>query len=422
MITSRHPEDENDFDQPLRVHPEEQKLSNPHTLELTAACISGDINEVTLSLRLSLELDLKAVLVVFAPLGKGSSFAGNKVSLPSEPDREVSVQDEADDKVSELPATTGDTDELVGPPPNYNHKRRGSVSAEATPLGGVPAAKKVVRKSLDAGNHIRNAIRHCFLFTELEEEQKTDVVNAMFRKDVTAGETIIREGEEGDNFYVIQEGHFRASKRAGATENVLFQYDGKGAFGELALMYNCPRAATVEAVTDGVLWAMDRTTFRNLVVVSFMEKRQRYERVLADMPIFRGLTPENRSVIADCLALEVYQDGDRILMEGEPLQTTSKFYLVECGTIECFKTFEGERKLVKTIADGGFFGEVAMVQHETCRAADCVAKGYVKVLTMGRDAFERLMGPAETILADQIADYAQFNAEAAGSHQQAIAV
>jgi len=54
-----------------------------------------------------------------------------------------------------------------------------------------------------------------------------------------------REGEEGDNFYVIESGQFKATKVDGDKEKLLFTYHGEGAFGELALMYNCPRAATV---------------------------------------------------------------------------------------------------------------------------------------------------------------------------------
>lgn len=39
-------------------------------------------------------------------------------------------------------------------------------------------------------------------------------------------------------------------------------YDNRGSFGELALLYNMPRAATIKAATEGSLWAMDRLTFR----------------------------------------------------------------------------------------------------------------------------------------------------------------
>ena len=43
-------------------------------------------------------------------------------------------------------------------------------------------------------------------------------------------------------------------------------YKDKGSFGELALMYDSPRAATVIATSDGLLWQMDRLTFRTVIL------------------------------------------------------------------------------------------------------------------------------------------------------------
>ena len=77
---------------------------------------------------------------------------------------------------------------------------------------------------------------------------------------------------------------------------------------------------------------------------------------------------------------------------------------------------------MKTIEAGGFFGEVALVEHVNVRAADCTAKDKVKLLSMGRDAFERLMGPAEMLLSVQVADYQKFNAEASSCQQAAAEV
>ena len=54
-----------------------------------------------------------------------------------------------------------------------------------------------------------------------------------------------RQGEAGDHFYVSQSGQFKATKHDGSADKLLFTYHDEGAFGELALMYNCPRAATV---------------------------------------------------------------------------------------------------------------------------------------------------------------------------------
>ena len=83
---------------------------------------------------------------------------------------------------------------------------------------------------------------------------------------------------------------------------------------------------------------------------------------------------------------------------------------------------QGARQHVKKIEAGGFFGEVALVEQVDGRAADCIAQGKVKLLSMGRDAFERLMGPAETALAGQVSEYQKYNAAAANSHAAAAEI
>ena len=63
----------------------------------------------------------------------------------------------------------------------------------------------------------------------------------------------------------------------------------------------------LQAESNGIVWCMDRVTFRSIIVVSTMEKRQRYEQSLASMPLFAALSPDHRAVIADCLCLETFQ-------------------------------------------------------------------------------------------------------------------
>ena len=64
-------------------------------------------------------------------------------------------------------------------------------------------------------------------------------------------------------------------------------------------------ALTTQAATAGVLWALDRGTFRAIVVAATMHKRVQHEAVLDKMAVFASLTPENRAAIADCLTPQV---------------------------------------------------------------------------------------------------------------------
>lgn len=65
----------------------------------------------------------------------------------------------------------------------------------------------------------------------------------------------------------------------------------------------------LQALTEGVVWAMNRTTFRSIVLAGRVQRRARYEKVLGDMEIFRSLSAANRSSIADCLVSETYEVG-----------------------------------------------------------------------------------------------------------------
>ena len=64
---------------------------------------------------------------------------------------------------------------------------------------------------------------------------------------------------------------------------------------------------SMQAESVGVVWCMERSTFRSIIVVSSMQKRQRYEECLVGMPLFASLTPDQRAAIADCLSLDTFQ-------------------------------------------------------------------------------------------------------------------
>jgi len=90
---------------------------------------------------------------------------------------------------------------------------------------------------------------------------------------------VITQGDKGDYFYVIETGTFEVWKSADYTSvaKKVLTYEGKGSFGELALLYNAPRAATVRAASDGLLWAVDGETFRYIMISSRAKKRARFD-------------------------------------------------------------------------------------------------------------------------------------------------
>lgn len=176
-------------------------------------------------------------------------------------------------------------------------------------------------------------------------------------------------------------GEFKANIQAG------------GSFGELALMYNAPRAATVISAEAGcTLWALDRTTFRRILMESTFARRRMYESFLEEVPLLKSLTPYERSKIADALETQKFPPGELIITEGD---VGDSFYLLESGEADAYKG-SPENK-VRHYTKGDFFGELALL-NDAPRAASIVASSDVKVASLGKDAFQRLLGPVEGIM------------------------
>ena len=94
-----------------------------------------------------------------------------------------------------------------------------------------------------------------------------------------------------DNVGLVFSGRFSASvsTEPGGEPKHVHTYDGSGSFGELALLYNMPRAATIQAATEGSLWGMDRQTFRRILLKSAFKKRKMYESLLESVPMLKAL-------------------------------------------------------------------------------------------------------------------------------------
>jgi CRP-like cAMP-binding protein len=108
----------------------------------------------------------------------------------------------------------------------------------------------------------RTALLACPLFDGLPREALDEIATGASLRTVRAGDTIIREGEEGECLFVIAEGRARTEKRtpSGDAWTVRF-YEKGGVFGELSLLDRVRRSATVVAESDGTLLVIERERF-----------------------------------------------------------------------------------------------------------------------------------------------------------------
>lgn len=153
----------------------------------------------------------------------------------------------------------------------------------------------------------------------LDEQDMSVVISALDERKVAAGENVIVEGESGFELYVVEEGILECYKLfPGQTEpKFLKTYEPGDAFGELALLYNAPRAATIKAKTDASLWVLDRNTFNYIVKDAAQRKRDKYEDFLKSVTILQSMDHYERCKICDAIKEERFEDGQFVIKEGE---------------------------------------------------------------------------------------------------------
>jgi cAMP-dependent protein kinase regulator len=296
-------------------------------------------------------------------------------------------------------------------PSNYNLHRRTSVSAESlTPTSASqdswsPPFHQKPREQLE---RLHKAVSTNFLFAHLAEEQSSQVLGALQERTIPkAGIKVITQGDVGDYFYVVESGscdvHVNPSGKLepgpDGMGNKVTTVGPGGSFGELALMYNAPRAATVVSAEPCTLWALDRVTFRRILMDAAFARRRMYENFLSEVPLLQTLLPYERSKIADALETVKYKRGDVVIQEGEPGEN---FFILEDGIAEVYR--DDTEGCVKTYGKGDYFGELALL-NDAPRAASVIAKTDIKVARLGKDGFARLLGSLEGIMRRN--DYSQ---------------
>lgn len=250
------------------------------------------------------------------------------------------------------------------PPPAGDKARRGSVSSEShnkdakVDLSKVP----VVPKSDEQKAVIHGIIAENILFKSLDKKAKETIVNAMSEKTVKSGEFVITQGEAGDFYYIVDSGTFECFVKMEGFEapgKLVMTYSHGQAFGELALMYNAPRAATVKCKDDAVLWAVDRETFRMLIMSMMIEKRKRLEASLKEVQLLKPLGATEIGGLADMCEDVYFKTGDLIIKEGA---TGASFYILLEGSAIAFqKDSSGAKVTVMDYKLGDYFGELAIL-------------------------------------------------------------
>lgn len=331
-----------------------------------------------------LKADLNRAQAVMAEIGASTATK----------DEEEEEEEDDDDDCDEIPESFRQSEA-------QGARARTSVSAEAYGQWNQKKAftPPVYPKSDDQLARLGATLSKSFMFASLEKAEMDILLQAMKECTFTAGTQVITEGENGDYLFVIEKGALDCTKNIDGEDKVVKTVNEGDVFGELALLYNCARAANVVAKDACVCWQLDRDTFNNIVKDAAVKRREKYDSFLKSVTLIQSMNAYERSQIADALKPELFTKGQNVIAEGEP---GDKFYLVEEGMLYAQKT--GGIKVMEYSA-GDYFGELALLNNQPRAATVTVSSDSAKVLSLSRLQFQKMLGPLQELLSRQVSSY-----------------
>ncbi len=276
---------------------------------------------------------------------------------------------------------------------NFKIKRaRNNVFNATIDFSQAPKIKEFA-KSETQREQLRDCLKDNFLFAGISEMDLDLLVKAAQVVPITKGQEVIKQGDAGDYFYIVESGMYQVVVD-GKTEPVSL---GPGkAFGELALMYNTPRAASVQALTNGAVFQLDRDTFRYTIANSVESKHKEAVSILKTVSILRGLEESQFDEIADAVEMRTFKEGTIIFHKG---QTGKIFYMIKDGKVKI--TDLGSMTPDVKLKAGDHFGERALLTGEP-RVGTAVAETTCHVMMIDRELFAQKLGSIQHLMAKNL--------------------
>lgn len=251
--------------------------------------------------------------------------------------------------------------------------------------------------SEDVVNFLIEALKKNFIFCNYDVSEFVDIVHAFVPTIVIANTFLFRQGDVGDKFYIVENGMLSVI----VNDNMVKRLLPGCSFGELALINNCPRAASIKSEINSIVWWISRDICRNIIFTHRQLENMKYFNFLKSVKIMgkvlgEVLDEDSLYKLTGSLEKEDFQCGEYIIQEGD---VGEKFYIIACGNVDvCKENDAGNVVKIQTLNKVGYFGEQALLKNDI-RQASCIAASGVTCMTLERHAFVELLGSLEDLVA-----------------------
>jgi CRP-like cAMP-binding protein len=237
------------------------------------------------------------------------------------------------------------------------------------------------------------------LFSALPKEALRELVGAFEMMTVPAGYSVIQEGEEGAEAFIVARGELEVWRDLNNEDNrppmLLARLTSGALFGEMALLSRAPRAATVLSTRPSILLmakrdALEAVAERRPEVAVELAAHCRRRMVLnlgRTSPVLVAVPPEDRGTLVDRFETRLFEKGEKLVNEGE---AAGGLHLVASGEVAVVAHEGGESVVLASLGAGETVGEVALVLRRKANA-DVIAVHPTVTLFLPREDFVTLV-------------------------------
>mmetsp|Transcript_79327 Transcript_79327/g.140003 ORF Transcript_79327/g.140003 Transcript_79327/m.140003 type:complete len:1046 (-) Transcript_79327:104-3241(-) len=224
---------------------------------------------------------------------------------------------------------------------------------------------------------IKNAVHNNKVLGEvlnLSPAQYDILCDAVYLIQIERGEILMATGDKGNCLYIVQDGLLDV--HIGDEKSYDIKIRPGDSFGELALLYDTPRAATIEAAHTSQLWVLLRKDFKVAIRMNYSDRISQYCKLLLQVPCLKDLADEsNIDMIAGVLEETSFLDGEEICVEGED---AGALMILFQGTADVLQ----DSKVVRRMAVGEWVGEDCLMQYKTADVTVKVTSDEAVVLVL----------------------------------------
>ncbi|XP_053200886.1 cGMP-dependent protein kinase, isozyme 1-like isoform X2 [Panonychus citri] len=288
--------------------------------------------------------------------------------------------------MSDEPANIGPIEAPSSPPA----KKCGVSGDSVTSTDTLPLP--LFEKDVKSRQLIKDALlNNSFLQNSLDGFQLSLIVDAMYEKNYDELDLLCEQGAFGTHLFVTASGTFQVITNGQPVKTL-----GSGkVIGELSILYNCVRTASVQALTKVRVWVLDRKIFQAIMINTSNNKRQRYRAFLKSVPLLQNLDEEFVSRIVDVIELREFPEGNYICRQG---YHGDSFYIIANGSVRVTQEIlmnnnldSKEERILRTLKKGDYFGEQALLSGGNLRTANVISEE-CECLVLDRNSFFSLVG------------------------------